>query len=61
MTVLFVVLPLTILISVFAVAAFVWAARAGQLDDLTTPALRMLADESPPEPPPRQPASPPDL
>ncbi|HLV65073.1 MAG TPA: cbb3-type cytochrome oxidase assembly protein CcoS [Polyangiaceae bacterium] len=54
-------LPLTILISVFAVAAFVWAARAGQLDDLTTPPLRMLADESPPEPPPRQPASPPDL
>jgi cbb3-type cytochrome oxidase maturation protein len=27
------------------VAAFVWAARRGQYDDLDTPALRMLNDD----------------
>ena len=45
MTVLFVVLPLTLLISAAAVLAFVWATRSGQLDDLETPALRLLHDE----------------
>lgn len=46
MTVLFIVLPLALLLSASAVAAFVWAARSGQLDDLGTPALRALDDES---------------
>ncbi len=27
--------------------AFAWAVRSGQFDDTTTPALRMLRDESP--------------
>jgi cbb3-type cytochrome oxidase maturation protein len=45
MTVLFIVLPLALLLSASAVVAFVWAARSGQLDDLGTPALRMLDDE----------------
>lgn len=44
MSVLFLVLPITILISAAAVAAFVWATRSGQLDDLETPALRVLHD-----------------
>jgi cbb3-type cytochrome oxidase maturation protein len=42
MSVLFLVMPITILISAAAVAAFVWATRSGQLDDLETPALRAL-------------------
>lgn len=29
-----------------AVAAFVWAVRGGQLDDLDTPPRRMLLDEA---------------
>jgi cbb3-type cytochrome oxidase maturation protein len=45
MSVLFVVLPLALLIVFAAVIAFVWAARRGQFDDLTTPALRVLQDE----------------
>ena len=45
MSVLFLVIPLTLVISSAAVAAFVWATRSGQLDDLETPALRALHDE----------------
>lgn len=45
MTVLFVVLPLAVLLSGLAAAAFLWATRAGQFDDLQTPAVRLLCDE----------------
>ncbi len=31
-----------------AVLALLWAVRSGQLDDLETPALRMLHDDPPP-------------
>jgi cbb3-type cytochrome oxidase maturation protein len=48
MTVLFVVLPLALLASAVAVAAFVWASQSGQLDDLTTPAYRALEDDDTP-------------
>jgi cbb3-type cytochrome oxidase maturation protein len=45
-SVLFIVVPLALLASATAVFGFVWAIRRGQLDDLTTPAYRMLqADE----------------
>jgi cbb3-type cytochrome oxidase maturation protein len=57
MSVLFVVVPLALLASGAAVVAFIWAVRRGQLDDLTTPAHRMLEDDesgraSTPEVPP---------
>lgn len=42
MSVLFIVVPLALLASATAVFGFVWAIRRGQLDDLTTPAYRML-------------------
>jgi cbb3-type cytochrome oxidase maturation protein len=45
MTVLFLVLPLAVALSVLAVAAFSWATRVGQFDDLETPAVRLLCDE----------------
>lgn len=45
MSVLFIVLPLAILIAAAAVGAYVWSARAGQFDDLDTPAVRMLHDD----------------
>jgi cbb3-type cytochrome oxidase maturation protein len=45
MSVMYVVLPLAIVLSAVAVAAFVWAVRRGQLDDTKTPAVRILYDE----------------
>ena len=50
MSVLYIVLPLAILIAIAAVAAFVWMVKGGQLDDLDTPALRILHDEAPRRP-----------
>ena len=45
MSVLFLILPLALLVVFIAVAAFVWAARKGQFDDLETPAMRALHDD----------------
>ena len=45
MSVIFLVLPLALVVVAVAVAAFVWATRRGQFDDLDTPALRMLHDD----------------
>jgi len=45
MTALFLVVPLALLISGLAVYAFVWSVNQGQMDDLQTPALRMLEDD----------------
>lgn len=46
MTVLYVLIPLALLAAGTAVAGFLWATKTGQLDDLETPALRMLHDDS---------------
>ena len=46
MSVLYIVLPLALLIVGIAVAAFVWATRRGQFDDLDTPAVRVLHDDT---------------
>ncbi|MHB8839086.1 MAG: cbb3-type cytochrome oxidase assembly protein CcoS [Gemmatimonadaceae bacterium] len=45
MSVMYLILPLALIIVFVAVAAFVWAARRGQFDDLDTPAMRALHDE----------------
>jgi cbb3-type cytochrome oxidase maturation protein len=45
MGVIYVVLPLALLVVLAAVLAFVWAARSGQFDDTTTPAMRPLIEE----------------
>ena len=45
MSVIFLVLPLALIVVAAAVAAFVWATRRGQFDDLDTPAMRMLHDD----------------
>jgi cbb3-type cytochrome oxidase maturation protein len=42
---IFIVLPLALLVVFAAVVAYTWAARRGQFDDLTTPALRMLHED----------------
>ena len=45
MSVIYLLLPLALLVSTIAVAAFLWATGRGQFDDLQTPAVRMLHDE----------------
>ena len=44
MSVIYIVLPLALIIVAVAVGAFVWSARSGQMDDLETPAVRVLRD-----------------
>jgi cbb3-type cytochrome oxidase maturation protein len=53
MSVIYVILPLAMLMGAAAVAAFIWAVRSGQYDDLDTSALRLLHDDDvePPHPP----------
>jgi cbb3-type cytochrome oxidase maturation protein len=56
MSVLFIAVPVALAVCLGAVIAFLWASRTGQLDDLETPALRMLHDEANPPAPKRPPA-----
>jgi cbb3-type cytochrome oxidase maturation protein len=42
---MFVLLPVALLFAAVAVGVFVWAARAGQFDDLETPSIRILHDD----------------
>jgi cbb3-type cytochrome oxidase maturation protein len=55
MSVIFIVLPLALLVVLVAVIAFLWAARHGQFDDLTTPAMRALHEDPPRHEEPRAP------
>lgn len=48
MSVMYIVLPIALLLAGAAVAGFIWAVRNGQLDDLETPAYRMLLDDESP-------------
>ena len=45
MDILLALIPIAILLGLGAVTAFVWAISSGQLDDLETPALRLLTDD----------------
>ena len=57
MNILLMLIPLSLGLLVAAVAAFVWAVKRGQFDDLDTPALDILEDDDRPLPPVR-PATP---
>jgi cbb3-type cytochrome oxidase maturation protein len=46
MSVIYIVLPVAIVIAAVAVGGFLWATRHGQFDDLKTPAIRALQDDS---------------
>lgn len=48
MNILLVLVPISILLMGLAIAAFVWAVKRGQFDDLDTPALDILRDEPAP-------------
>jgi cbb3-type cytochrome oxidase maturation protein len=52
MAMLFVFTGLGLLLFIAAVAALVWSIRSGQLDDLDTPAMRVLTDDAAPRTPP---------
>jgi cbb3-type cytochrome oxidase maturation protein len=45
MSVVYVLLPAAIVLAAAGVAAFIWAVRGGQFDDLETPAVRILHDD----------------
>lgn len=45
MSVIYIVLPLALLFALVALFVFIRAVRGGQLDDLDTPAVRMLHDD----------------
>lgn len=45
MSVIYVLLPVAAALAAAGVVAFIWAVRRGQLDDLDTPAVRILHDD----------------
>jgi len=55
MNVLLLLVPLSLVLLVLMITAFVWAVRNGQFDDLDTPPLDILADKQPDDPSPTHP------
>ena len=45
MNIIYVLIPLSVVLMVLAIAFFFWAVRNDQFDDLDTPALDILDDE----------------
>lgn len=48
MDILYLLIPLAVVIMIVAVAAFMWAVRSGQFEDLEGPAHRILMDDDDP-------------
>ncbi|MFT3755332.1 MAG: cbb3-type cytochrome oxidase assembly protein CcoS [Pseudoxanthomonas sp.] len=48
MNILLMLIPISLVLLGIAVAAFAWAVKRGQFDDLDTPALDILEDDPPP-------------
>jgi cbb3-type cytochrome oxidase maturation protein len=51
MNILLLLVPLSLMLLVVIIGAFVWAVRNGQFDDLDTPPLDVLTDRQPEAPP----------
>jgi cbb3-type cytochrome oxidase maturation protein len=45
MSVIFLLIPLSIVIAVCFLGAFIWAVRSGQYEDTCTPSMRLLLEE----------------
>ena len=60
MIVIFLLIPLSILIAICFLSAFIWAVRSGQYEDTCTTSMRLLMEEKrgPTNPPPKM--TPPD-
>lgn len=46
MEIIFVLLPIALVLAFFFLGAYVWAVKSGQFDDTTTPAYRILIEDS---------------
>jgi cbb3-type cytochrome oxidase maturation protein len=55
MSVIFLLIPLSVLIAAAFLGAFIWAVRSGQYEDTVTPSLRVLMHDG--KNPPASPAS----
>jgi cbb3-type cytochrome oxidase maturation protein len=51
MSILFLLIPLSLVLVAFALWAFFWAVRHGQFDDLSSPATQILLDDDRAPPP----------
>jgi cbb3-type cytochrome oxidase maturation protein len=51
MNILLALVPISLLLLLLAILAFLWAVRRGQFDDLDTPSLDILRDDDRPAPP----------
>ena len=47
MSIVYLLIPLSLILTAAAIAAFFWAVHSGQFDDLHTPGLKVLDDEGP--------------
>ena len=45
MSIIYVLLPLSLLLAVIGLGAYFWCVRSGQFDDLDGPAVRVLAED----------------
>ncbi|MGY0505814.1 cbb3-type cytochrome oxidase assembly protein CcoS [Luteimonas sp. e5] len=54
MSILLVLVPISLILMGLAVAAFVWAVKRGQFEDLDTPALDILRDDPHERRPPQE-------
>jgi cbb3-type cytochrome oxidase maturation protein len=52
MIVIFLLIPLSIIIAICFLVAFIWAVRSGQYEDTCTPAMRLLLEEKRKQPAP---------
>lgn len=50
MSTLLILIPVSLAFGLLALAAFLWAQRSGQFDDLDGAANRILFDDDPPQP-----------
>ncbi|MDR7099045.1 cbb3-type cytochrome oxidase maturation protein [Lysobacter niabensis] len=48
MNILLLLVPLSLMLLLLAIGAFVWAVKRGQFDDLDTPGLDILVDDDEP-------------
>jgi len=48
MNILFVLIPISLVLLLVIIGAFVWAVRKGQFEDLDAAAIDILSDDAPP-------------
>ncbi len=45
MSILYFLIPLSLILATFFVSCFIWSVKSGQMDDLDTPSYRLLLDD----------------